>query len=222
VVQTTVVLKAKTDSNASSPGASTSTSTLTTAATSDSQTATSIGTSAAGAGLPSPTSTSTAGLATETPALALVPPPTSDLRPAMTSTNASGAAATTDPSNALASRDDMNNDNSNASVVLELQGYNPTPSGIKLKVVIKNSRTKSLPLPDSARAVIHMQGQPDKEARVTFTAKEVAPGGTVQGTIKVAGHDLNPSADLVLPNFLPTAFADRDVHLTVPISALVK
>jgi hypothetical protein len=116
----------------------------------------------------------------------------------------------------------LNNDNSNASVVLELQGYNPTPSGIKLKVVIKNSRTKSLPLPDSARAVIHMPGQPDKEARVTFSAKEVTPGGTVQGIIKVAGHDLNPSADLVLPNFLPMAFADRDVHLTVPISALVK
>jgi hypothetical protein len=67
-----------------------------------------------------------------------------------------------------------------------------------------------------------MPGQADKEARVTFSAKEVFAGGVVQGVIKVPGHDLNPSADLVLPNFLPTAFADRDVHLTVPISALIR
>ena len=119
-------------------------------------------------------------------------------------------------------KDVDSNDNSNASVVLELQGFNPTPAGIRLKVVIKNSRTTSLPLPDSARAIIHMPGQADKEAKVYFTAKEVAPGGLVQGIIKVPGHDLNPAADLVLPNFLPVTFADRDVHLTVPISALVK
>jgi tetratricopeptide (TPR) repeat protein len=230
VVQTTVVLKAKTGDANSATGASTSTSPTSTsqtstaanAATASSLTPASIGDSAAGSGQPVASSTGAAGLAAETSTLAAVPPPTSStLRPAITSTAASGAS-TTDPSNALPSADDLNNDNSNASVKLELQGYNPTPSGIKLKVVIKNSRTKSLPLPDSARAVIHMPGQPDKEARISFSAKEVAPGGKVQGTIKVAGHDLNPSADLVLPNFLPTAFADRDVHLTVPISALVK
>jgi tetratricopeptide (TPR) repeat protein len=222
VVQTAVVRKAKAgDANSTSSGATTAASS-TTAATADSPLATDINSSAAGSGQPVGTSTGTAGLTAETPTLAAMPPASSTLRPAITSTSTSGAASTTDPLSTASSRDDLNNDNSNASVVLELQGYNPTPSGIKLKVVIKNSRTKSLPLPDSARAVIHMPGQPDKEARVTFSAKEVTPGGTVQGIIKVAGHDLNPSADLVLPNFLPMAFADRDVHLTVPISALVK
>jgi tetratricopeptide (TPR) repeat protein len=127
------------------------------------------------------------------------------------------------PMNSSGSPTDSNSsDNSNASVKLELQGFTPTPTGIRLRVVIKNSRSKSLPLPDAAKAVIHMPGQPDKEAKISFTAKEVIAGGLVQGTVKVPGHDLNPAADLVLPNFLPTTFADRDVHLTVPISALMK
>lgn len=159
------------------------------------------------------TSTGT-GLQGQAQSLALLP---------TNSTSASSAfsgLSRTDLNSSVA--DPNSNDNSNASVVLELQGFTPTPSGIRLKVVVKNSRSKSLPLPDSAKAVIHMPGQPDKEAKISFTAKEVSPGGIVQGTVKVPGHDLNPAADLVLPNFLPTTFADRDVHLTVPISALVK
>jgi len=233
VVQTTVVLKAKTG-NSNSPSGSATTAIATSASTvgvGSAQTATDLGTSAAGSGQPVGTSIGTSigtsegtseGLTAETPALAIVPP-VSSLRPAINSaTTGSTTTTSTQSSAALPSRDDLNNDNSNASVVLELQGYSPTPTGIKLKVVIKNSRTQSLPLPDSARAVIHMPGQADKEARVTFSAKEVFAGGVVQGVIKVPGHDLNPSADLVLPNFLPTAFADRDVHLTVPISALIR
>lgn len=217
-VQTTVVLKAKTgDSNSPSGSAITA---VENAAGSGQPVGTSIGTSI-GNSVGTSVGTSV-GLTAETPALAVVPP-VSSLRPAINSATAGSTTTTsTQSSAALPSRDDLNNDNSNASVVLELQGYSPTPTGIKLKVVIKNSRTQSLSLPDSARAVIHMPGQADKEARITFSAKEVSAGGIVQGVIKVPGHDLNPSADLVLPNFLPTAFADRDVHLTVPISALIR
>ncbi|HEY9760838.1 MAG TPA: tetratricopeptide repeat protein [Oculatellaceae cyanobacterium] len=155
-----------------------------------------------------------AGLQGQTQSLALLPTSSSS------AASVSSGLNRTDLNSSAA--DPNSNDNSNASVVLELQGFTPTPTGIRLKVVIKNSRTKSLPLPDSAKAVIHMPGQPDKEAKISFTAKEVSPSGIVQGTVKVPGHDLNPAADLVLPNFLPTTFADRDVHLTVPISALVK
>jgi hypothetical protein len=224
VVQTTVVLKAKTGDSNSASTSSTSPPTITATATEGAQPAIDISAPAAGSGLTATTPTGVAGLTAETPALAIVPP-SSTLRPAITAAGSGSGASPTDltsSSSALPSRDDLNNDNSNASVVLELQGYSPTATGIKLKVAIKNSRTKSLPLPDSARAVIHMPGQADKEARVTFSSKEVGPGGVVQGIIKVQGHDLNPAADLVLPNFLPTAFADRDVHLTVPISALIK
>ena len=231
LVQTTVVLKTKT---ADAPAASASSAALVSPAGvigpgTESFGNTSIAQSQAGSGQPVAATDISTGLAAQTQALASVPP-LSSLRPAISSGNSlatpSGSSSTSSITRsdltADASRDDSNNDNSNASVVLELQGYNPTATGIKLKVVLKNSRTKALPLPDSARAVIHMPGQPDKEARITFAAKEVIAGGIVQGTIKVPGHDLNPSADLVLPNFLPTAFSDRDVHLTVPISALMK
>jgi hypothetical protein len=123
---------------------------------------------------------------------------------------------------AAAKEDLNNNDNSNAAIVLELEGVKPSPNGMRLKVQLKNSRTKALPLPNSAKATIHVPGFADKEAKVTFAAKEVPPGGVVQGIIKVPGGDINPASDLVLVNFLPSSFADRDVHLTVPISSLIK
>lgn len=105
---------------------------------------------------------------------------------------------------------------------LELEGFNPTPTAIKLRVVLRNQRSKTLTIPDKTEAIIRMAGQPDKEGHVSFPAREVGAGGEVHGIIKVAGHDLNPAADLFLPNFLPPAFSDRDLHLTVPISALMK
>jgi tetratricopeptide (TPR) repeat protein len=110
----------------------------------------------------------------------------------------------------------------NGSVKLELEGVNPTPTSVKLKVVLRNDGTQPLDVPSSPTGLVRMFGQADQKAQVTFTDKTVPAGGTIHGIIKVAGHNLNPAADLVLPGFLPAAFADRDVHLTVPISALVK
>ncbi len=113
-------------------------------------------------------------------------------------------------------------DNSNAAVVFELQGFEPTPTGVKLRVTLRNSRNQPLPVPDDIRAVVHMPGKADRNAKVSFTAKQVQANGEITGLVRISGHDLNPAADLVLADFLPDTFADRDVHLTVPISALMK
>ncbi|MDR3614626.1 MAG: hypothetical protein P4L53_13790 [Candidatus Obscuribacterales bacterium] len=110
----------------------------------------------------------------------------------------------------------------NGSIKLELEGVSPTPTSVKLKVVLKNDGSQPLAVPNSPTALVRMFGQSDQKAQVIFTDKQVPTGGAIHGIIKVAGHNLNPAADLVLPGFLPAAFADRDVHLTVPISALVK
>jgi tetratricopeptide (TPR) repeat protein len=141
--------------------------------------------------------------------------PASNIEPAQNATvsqdsaNATNAAATAAPS-------------LNGSIKLELEGVSPTPTSVKLKVVLKNDGSQPLAVPNSPTALVRMFGQSDQKAQVIFTNKQVAAGGVIHGIIKVAGHNLNPAADLVLPGFLPAAFADRDVHLTVPISALVK
>jgi hypothetical protein len=102
---------------------------------------------------------------------------------------------------------------------LELVGVQPTPLDIHLKVVLRNQQTVPLKVPTGVKAVVKMNGK-ERLAKVTFPADTVPPGGQLSGLIKVSGHDLNPSADVWLPNMLPGSGVDRDLHLTVPISSL--
>jgi hypothetical protein len=105
-------------------------------------------------------------------------------------------------------------------VKLELVGVQPTPLDIRLKVVIKNAQTTPLKLPSSTKAIVLMNGK-QRMAKVSFPSNVVMPGGQLEGSIRVPGHDLNPSADLWLPELLPGKGAERDLHLTVPtISSL--
>jgi hypothetical protein len=105
------------------------------------------------------------------------------------------------------------------AVKLELIGVQPTPLDIRLKVLLKNAQTVPLKVPSGTKAVVQMNGK-QRLAKVSFPSGSVPAGGQLQGTIKVSGHDLNPSADLWLPNMLPGTGTERDLHLTVPISSL--
>lgn len=105
------------------------------------------------------------------------------------------------------------------SVKLELIGVQPTPLDIRLKVMLRNTQNSAITVPQGTHAVILMNGK-TRVAKVSFSSSTVPANGHLQGIIKVAGHDLNPSADLWLPNFLPGTGGDRDLHLTVPISSL--
>jgi tetratricopeptide (TPR) repeat protein len=107
-----------------------------------------------------------------------------------------------------------------SSVKLELEGVSPTASDIKLKVILKNDQNVPFDVPNGTKAIVRMNGKPQRNAKVSFASKQVPAGGEVHGTIKVPGHDLTPAADVFIPDFLPGAAADRDVHLTVPISSL--
>ncbi len=98
-------------------------------------------------------------------------------------------------------------------------GVQPTPLEIKLKVMLRNSQRTAISVPAGTHAVILMNGK-TRVAKVSFPSSTVPANGHLQGIIKVAGHDLNPSADVWLPNFLPGTSGDRDLHLTVPISSL--
>jgi hypothetical protein len=109
---------------------------------------------------------------------------------------------------------------SNGYVRFELEGVKPSPMDIKLKVVLHNDQPVPLEIPETVKAVIRMTGQPQRSVKIMFPAQTVAANGELQGFIKVPGHNLSPSADVFIPNLLPPTMADRDVHLTVPISYL--
>ncbi|MCC7527418.1 MAG: hypothetical protein IT342_02780 [Candidatus Melainabacteria bacterium] len=113
-----------------------------------------------------------------------------------------------------------NASNTRGTVRFELEGVVPSRSQIKLKVVLKNDRDLPMQLPPTISAKIQMPGKPEQYAKVEFSGKQINAHGEIHGVIKVPGRDLNASADVSLPNFLPPSEQYRDVHLTVPISKL--
>jgi len=155
--------------------------------------------------------TNTTGLTPE--AIALLPPGTDSNAAINSAVAASAAAPNAVPAlvNTVSAQ--------GQSVKLELVGVQPTPLDIRLKVMLRNSQSTAINVPPGTHAVILMNGK-TRIAKVSFPSSSVPANGHMQGMIKVAGHDLNPSADLWLPNFLPGTGTDRDLHLTVPISAL--
>ncbi|HEY9784897.1 MAG TPA: hypothetical protein V6D17_05800, partial [Candidatus Obscuribacterales bacterium] len=106
------------------------------------------------------------------------------------------------------------------AVKFELEGVTPSWSDIKLKVVLHNNKSMPLALPPNLKAVVHMDGKPDRTVSVSFPSRQIAANSAAHGTIRIPGHDINASADVYLPNFLPPSEAYRDVHLSVPISKL--
>lgn len=107
---------------------------------------------------------------------------------------------------------------SNGALRFELEGVVPSRSDIKLKVVLRNDRDLPLELPQHIKAVIKMNGRPDRLVTVSFPAKQIAPHSESHGFIRVPGHDLNASADVYLSDFLPPTEHYRNLHLSVPIS----
>lgn len=103
---------------------------------------------------------------------------------------------------------------------LELSGINVRPKGVRLNVVLRNGTGKELALPAKTKAVVRMVGAPDQIADVIFPVKALTPGQEAKGYISVSGHKLDPSADVFIPKLMDTESGQKDVHLTVPISAL--
>lgn len=106
------------------------------------------------------------------------------------------------------------------TVRFELEGVVPSRSQIILKVVLKNDREFPMELPPTINAKIQMPGKPELIAKVEFKGKQIGPHGELHGIIKVPGGDMNASADVFLPSFLPPTEQYRDVHLSVPISKI--
>lgn len=163
--------------------------------------------------------------ARKAPSTSAVPPMSPDLLASLPSLPPNVQAAMTkglspEQLSALKQTMQTNAANTKGTVRFELEGVVPSRSQIKLKVVLKNDRDFPMELPPTVSAKIQMPGKPEQYAKVEFSGKQINAHGEIHGVIKVPGRDLNASADVSLPNFLPPSEQYRDVHLTVPISKL--
>ena len=70
---------------------------------------------------------------------------------------------------------------------LYLTGVKASKTDVELQVSLRNDSPIPLKIPSGIKAVVRSTGQPDKQAKVSFTNKVVNSGSTVTGTIKVPG-----------------------------------
>jgi len=107
---------------------------------------------------------------------------------------------------------------SHGEVHLFLQGVKASRDDVQLKVMLRNEGQEEIKLPSAMKVLVRSSGQPDKLAKATFSAKSVAGGATVGGTIKIPGRSLDPTADVIIPASSLAVLGLSDIHLTVPIS----
>ncbi len=100
------------------------------------------------------------------------------------------------------------------AVKLELAGVKPSAKDIRLQVVLKNNTDSVLPLPSKPIAIFRCATAPDTPVKVSFPLKAVPAHSELHGTIKIPRQQLDPSADVFIPDLLPSGTAYRNVHLT--------
>lgn len=104
------------------------------------------------------------------------------------------------------------------SVRLLLQGVKAAKDDVQLKVLLINETGQEIKLPSNLKASVRSSSQGEKQGKASFAGKTVNPGASVSGTIKIAGGNLDPTADVVIPASSLAVVGMGDLHLTVPIS----
>lgn len=104
------------------------------------------------------------------------------------------------------------------AVRLELEGLSPTSKGLLLKVLLRNNQDVPLSLPARPTAVIRGERTPETTVKVAFPDTVVKAHGQLHGTIEVPKRNIDPAAELFLPDILPAGIGERNLHLTVPVS----
>ena len=100
---------------------------------------------------------------------------------------------------------------SNEPIKFELTQIKPTLSHVLLKVALRNGTGDAVPLPENLRAVIKYPNMTEAEVKISFEAKSIPANGTVDGVVKVPFNKVDPTADLVLRNLLPTPGAELHI-----------
>ncbi len=154
-------------------------------------------------------------------ALALAPPivPTGQFNPANLAAGGGNLTSTNVPNMGMANAAALRSLIQPGALKLYLTGVTASKSEVELHVSLRNDSSVPLKIPGGIKAVVRSSGQPDKQAKVSFTSKVVNSGSTIVGTIKVPGKNLDPTADVIIPTSDLTRGAIADIHLSVPISA---
>lgn len=98
----------------------------------------------------------------------------------------------------------------NQAIKFELKNIKPTLKDVQLKVSLRNDGNAALAIPENLQAVIKYNNQTESELKIAFEGKSVAPHSTVDGVVKVPFNKVDPTADLVLRNLLPT---NQELHI---------
>lgn len=104
------------------------------------------------------------------------------------------------------------------SVRLLLQGVKAAKDDVQLKVLLRNETGQEIKLPSNLKASVRSASQGERQGKASFAGKTVSPGASVTGTIKIAGSNLDPTADVFIPASSLAIVGMGDLHLTVPIS----
>jgi hypothetical protein len=104
------------------------------------------------------------------------------------------------------------------SLRLLLQGVKAAKDDVQLKVLLINETGQEIKLPSNLKASVRSASQGERQGKASFSGKTVNPGASVAGTIKIAGSNLDPTADVVIPASSLAVVGMGDLHLTVPIS----
>lgn len=104
------------------------------------------------------------------------------------------------------------------SVRLLLQGVKAAKDDVQLKVLLLNETGKEIKLPGNLKASVRSANQGERQGKASFAGKTVGAGASLSGTIKIAGSNLDPTADVFIPASSLAVVGLGDLHLTVPIS----
>jgi hypothetical protein len=91
-----------------------------------------------------------------------------------------------------------------APIKFELKQIKPTLKDVQLKVSLRNDTNAPIDIPGNLQAVIKYNNLTESELKVSFDDKSIAPHGIVDGVVKVPFNKVDPTADLVLRNMVPT------------------
>lgn len=128
------------------------------------------------------------------------------------------AAAPAMPPQMMPSQQIAQSQQPSGSVRLLLQGVKAAKDDIQLKVLLRNESGQEIKLPSNLKASVRSASQGERQGKASFASKTVSPGASVTGTIKIAGSNLDPTADVFIPASSLAIVGMGDLHLTVPIS----
>ncbi len=122
------------------------------------------------------------------------------------------------PPQMMPNQQTMQSQQVSGSVRLLLQGVKAAKDDVQLKVLLRNETGQEIKLPNNIKASVRSASQGEKQGKASFAGKTVSPGASVTGTIRIAGSNLDPTADVFIPASSLAIVGMGDLHLTVPIS----